>query len=508
MSIDSKFGRYCDECGDTISKAHRIYLQRDYCTKCYVRIFVPKSCSTCGKSTRVHRLETTPPVCRQCTNQGRVCIRCEKMFTKAGLISDGKPVCPSCVPFFRTPNPCGACGKMSTRLSAMPSLGINDKVCDSCRYKVTHRTCSVCRRYRKVAGNTDAGASYCIACVPGSESAHNCPQCGVRIPGNGNGKCIGCLNSIRLEKEAMLLASSLSHDWAKSLCIGFANWLWQRHKQAPNLCAKYRTNHLIIQQLDATFVEVADISSKALLSNFGTAAIRRHLLLFKYLQEALGFHISQQEKSDASDAQRIHQNLLDNRSQPWASILIGYVSWLEDQKVLLRTRRLYLSTVVSFCQAVKIKTAFWDEKNAYKFLRTNPGCEANTSKFVTYCRDVLGWRVAMPRVNHGKTVAKPPRTVSRLKLLLARVKENGIEQTDQNTLRSILAISLGIKSSALKEIDGSSFMRINTSLFLRVGDESIKIPDSLDQISEAYMKSLSHKDPRASSLDEHETSSN
>lgn len=487
MSIDSKFGRYCDECGDTISKAHRIYLQRDYCTKCYVRMFVPKSCSTCGKSTRVHRLETTPPVCRQCTNQGRVCSRCEKTFTKAGLISDGKPVCPSCVPFFRTPNPCGACGKMSTRLSAMPSLGINDKVCDSCRYKVTHRTCSVCRRYRKVAGNTDAGAPYCIACAPGSESAHNCPQCGVRIPGNGNGKCIGCLNSIRLEKEAILLASSLSHDWAKSLCIGFANWLWQRHKQAPNLCARYRANHLIVQQLDATFVEVADVSSKALLSNFGTATIRRHLLLFQYLQEALGFHISQQEKSDASDAQRIHQNLLDNRNEPWASILKGYVGWLEDQNVSLRTRRLYLSTAASFCRAVKLKPPSWNDKSAHKFLQTNPGCVANTSKFVTYCKNVLGWSAEMPKVSHNRSSAKLPKTVSRLKLLLAQVKESGLERSDQNTLCSILAISLGIKSSLLKNIHSSSFIQIDDALFLRVENESIKLPETLISIAQAYV---------------------
>lgn len=500
MSIDPKFGRYCDECGDTISKAHRVYLGRDYCTKCYVRVFVPKSCSACGKSTRVHRLLPTSPICRQCTNQGRVCIRCEKTFTKAGLISDGKPVCPSCVPFFRIPNPCGACGKMSSRLSAMPSLGIDDKVCDSCRYKVTHRTCSVCRRYRKVAGNTDAGAPYCVACLPGFESSHNCPQCGIQIPGDGNGKCMGCLNSDRLKKEAILLASSLSHDWAKSLCMGFANWLWQRHKQTPNLCAKYRANHLIIQQLDATFVEESEISSSSLLNFFGTAKIRQHLLLSQYLQETLGFQISNEEKANSTHAQRIRQKLLENINQPWANVLADYSKWLSYQGISIRTRSTYLSTAASFCKSVQLHLTPWTDEDAHRFLRANPGSVANTTKFVVYCRDIRGWNVTMPKINHRRSMTEPPRTVSRLKSLLARVKENGLEQSDQNTLCSILAISLGIKSSALKDIDGSSFMRISSSLFLRVGDESIKIPDALNQIAEAYMKLLRHQDRRTNQL--------
>lgn len=28
----------CDECGDAVEKIHRLYKQRNYCHKCYVRV--------------------------------------------------------------------------------------------------------------------------------------------------------------------------------------------------------------------------------------------------------------------------------------------------------------------------------------------------------------------------------------------------------------------------------------------------------------------------------------
>ena len=65
----------CDECGDAVEKIHRLYTQRNYCHKCYVRVFKKQDCPSCGKSSRLYKADNLA-VCQHCeTEPYRVCRR-------------------------------------------------------------------------------------------------------------------------------------------------------------------------------------------------------------------------------------------------------------------------------------------------------------------------------------------------------------------------------------------------------------------------------------------------
>ncbi len=495
MSVDPKYGRYCDECGRTILKAHRVFQDNDYCASCYPRVFISKPCTQCGASARVHHLSRQAPFCRSCLNSGRVCMRCEKPVVKAGMISEGKPVCPACVPYFRTPEPCTGCGSMSTRLSAMPSVGIYDKLCDSCRNKITHRTCSVCRKYRKVAGTTADDKPYCEACVPGRETVHSCPDCGVELPGAGEGRCRSCLNRNQLIKEATLHAAAMTHDWMRRHCTGFAEWIWRRHSESPGLTAKYRQHQPMIERLDASFANESDVSAAALLTTFGTATLRRHLLVTQYFQDALNLSISSKEKAEAADLDRIRTKLLESKGTSWSAVLHRYSAWLENESVAIRTWRLYVATAESFCSAACVGDAPWKMEQARKFVRAHPGCIANLSKFFRYCNRVEGWSVAMPKRDDSAKRARVPTTVSSLKKLLRRVSEVGIDEVDRETLCRVMAKSLGLRISAMQAVSISQFEDSVAVLSLSLDDELIVIPSELIPVARAYMQRLKKSVP-------------
>lgn len=251
MSVDPRFGRYCDECGRTIKKAHRIFGGKDYCNSCYQRVFVTSSCTQCARQVRIHRLATEPSICRTCEAATRICVRCGKPTPRAGLYSAEKPVCPSCVPHFREPTPCAACGKPTTRLSSMPSAGIFEKICDTCRNKVTHRTCASCGKYRKIAGTMIGDKPYCAACLQNPGATHPCPDCSFPVPGVGNGRCRSCQNRTRLLRESELASHALARPWTIDLYLRFAMWLHQHQPANPRLLNNFVSQHSLFERIDA-----------------------------------------------------------------------------------------------------------------------------------------------------------------------------------------------------------------------------------------------------------------
>jgi hypothetical protein len=242
MSIDNKGQRYCDECGRSIVNAHRIYKSNEYCSSCYPRVFVPMACSRCGKQSRVHRHMTSAVVCRTCERETRRCLRCERPVWKAARIVDGHPVCGRCVTHFLDPEPCAWCGVATVHLSRAPGVGINEKICNSCRNKLTHRSCAVCRRYRPVAGLLATGKPHCQACVPGAEQTHPCPDCGSILPGNGKGKCVACLNGSRIKHDASVQVLALEKDWTRIAYREFGQWLLREQPRKPNLAKTFNVH--------------------------------------------------------------------------------------------------------------------------------------------------------------------------------------------------------------------------------------------------------------------------
>lgn len=491
MSRHPKYGRYCDECGRTIKKAHRVFENKDYCSVCYPRVFISKACIRCGRSARVHRLSSESPLCSKCVRIGRVCVRCEKPIIKAGMISGGKPVCPSCVLHFKEVVPCASCAVPSARLSAMPSAGIYEKICDSCRNKVTHKTCSICRKYRKVVGITVDGKPYCQACTPGKSVAHLCPDCGIEVPGNGASKCRVCLNRIRLFKEVELNELMLTREWTKMLYRQFAQWIFERQPQSSNLINVYRSHQIFFERIDAQFHQLANLTGPAILEVFGTSDLRKHLLATQFLTEALALKITPKEKTEYADLERIRNKLLESRKSTWGKTLEQFALWLEDSRVPVRTRRLYLTTAETFCKFVKLNDKPWSDDELYQFLRAKPGLRANLFKFVGYCRHAYGWNITMPPRGRSHTkVNALPKTIPKLQMLLQKVAKEGLNQVDKGTLARIIAISLGFPLKIVLGLSSEQFRSESDTLVLKVNGESVIIPTELDSITHEFIMRL------------------
>lgn len=135
----------CDECGDAVEKIHRLYKQRNYCHKCYVRVFKKQDCPSCGKSSRLYKADNLA-VCQQCETN-RPCIRCQRIDYPIGKITEQGPVCNSCSVYFREFQACERCGVTSQRLSRISRFGDNLRVCPKCATR-DYQTCQSCRRYR------------------------------------------------------------------------------------------------------------------------------------------------------------------------------------------------------------------------------------------------------------------------------------------------------------------------------------------------------------------------
>lgn len=488
MSVDPKFGRYCDECGRVILKAHRIYKGQDYCSTCYPRVFLKKACSLCGKSARVHRLASSEPLCRACERLGRVCVRCAKPVEVAGMMSGDKPVCPSCVPYFREKRHCAYCGKPSARLSTMPTAGIQELICDSCRNEVTHKTCSVCRKYRKVEGMDDSGKPYCAACRPGAEVSHPCPSCAAAVPGAGASRCRSCLNHEALEREGRMAASSLTHEWVGRLEQRFAEWLHAREPDKPSLVKTYRSHHALFERLDAQFVVQADATAEAILQFFGTAMLRKHLLASQFLSEALGISFTGKLKSDASERDRIDDKLRQCRKKPWANVIDQYHASLSGAGLPLRTMRLYLATAVAFCETAEVKDQAWASPTLEKFLKRQPGVRNNLSKFVGYCRRAYGWEVEMPRRPSKRLPGGlDERLVRELSKLTHRVSSEGIGNVDARVLEKIIAKSLAFRISYVTCASNDQFIETAGKYAFRSGEELIAVPDELEPYFREYV---------------------
>lgn len=488
MSIDSKHGRYCDDCGRSILKAHRVFENNDYCSSCYSRIFISKPCVQCGKSARVHRLSHGDVICRTCSQIGRVCLRCEKPIIKAGMISAGRPVCPSCVPYFKAASPCTACGAPSTRLSSMPSAGIYEKVCESCRNKVTHKTCSKCRKYRKSAGFTQEGKPFCQACTPGITLSHPCPDCGTDVPGNGKARCRSCLNWVQIAHETELNTLTLTRNWARVLYRQFANWLFARQGENPNLMKVFRSHHIFFERIDAQLIDLSELSANALLQTFGTAQLRKHLLVTQFLSESCSIELTTLEKAEYSDLERIRTKLLGNKSQPWGKILNDYAGSLERANLPVRTRRLYIATAESFCKFAELSTTPWPNNSVLLFLRRKPGLRANLSKFVGYCSRAYGWSVTMPPRNTVRANQKTPyKTVTYLQKLLKKISIDGIDKVDRTILVRIIAKALGFPIKVISDLSEHDFQSDPGKLVLFVAGESVIIPPELKAVAQEFI---------------------
>lgn len=469
-----------------MEKAHKIHLDREYCGSCYRRMFKRLPCGTCAGHAIVHKNHSDVVICFACEVAKRLCLRCERPVPRAALLVAGKAVCPSCAPYFRVSQCCAQCGKESLRIAAAPSIGIAEKICDSCRNKATHSTCVICRKYRKVARTGEHGV-FCVDCAANEEVCHPCPDCGKTVPGTGLSRCRACLNRAKISQEVRLTSALFRSEWAATLWAGFANWVHERNPGSPRALASVKASQVFFERLDTHFRAVTDISADALLRAFSTSELRRHLLASRFVTSRLGLEISADAKQDSADADRIRSIVIEATRSAHEQLITGYLAYLDKRQLSTRTTRMYLSTAATFCATEEISDKAWAPGQLERYLQTNKGAKNNLTGFVTFCRQILRWDVSMPTgYAPVRSLADPMKSVKKLKDLLKKVQDHGLEKTNKQTVASIISTSLGFATSTISSLQKKDLQVTATRVSLTVAGETIDLPAELWPYAERF----------------------
>jgi hypothetical protein len=454
MSIDEKFGRFCDECGRTITSAVRIHLGRDYCRACYQTTFVKVACSACGDSMRAHRNSTVTPVCGKCVRSARTCLRCGKFTPIAGKLVGQSAVCKACAPHFRESRPCTCCGRLSARISKPLILGLLDEVCDSCRNSLNHATCSVCNRYRPIRGQGDDDRPYCKDCVPTLRLTHACPSCGDSVSGGGLGRCRPCINIGAIRRDSDMVAAQLEQLWMREVWLEFVEGQVQQRNANPAWRSRVNQAAAFFQQVERHFKSLDEISSDALCRKVGSRFLRKHLLASRFLVAHLQLEGFEEARQSIAERQRAEEILMRCVGKPWHEILVNYLGQLRRENTAPRTARLYLRAAEAFCMNAHVDgSKAWSEAAMLAHLKHSPGTANSLSRFVAHCRDCYGWDVCVPdKTEWASPSLRVKRAVESVRKALRAAHPQPVEKMPMKAVVRVLAAAFGVAIAKLSKV--------------------------------------------------------
>ena len=480
-----------------MTSAHKVHAELEYCASCYQREFVPKPCAGCGKPTRTLRTQTEPAKCHACMAAERQCIRCEKPLLRAALRVGSHYACAACASHFYEPKPCTNCGELAQRLSRAPALGFNTPICDKCRRKADHMTCSNCRKYKPFFALVQGDKKVCKECFDHPHASHSCPGCQTVVPGSGNSRCRACLNREATTQALTLQTASMSQPWCRAMTLEFGQWLWQLHPDKPALSTLAKKHAEFFVRLDAEFSDPEQLSGEVLAAKFTVRYLRRHLLCKRFLQERFQIVLMPAGQQKQSALDQIKAKLLTIESKPYGALLSSYQLALERSAVAALTRRLYLRAAENLCVHASLSPDAFvlpgltnTQKRFQTFAKHHKGSYASACRFVKYLNLTFGAELVL--TPSGSAVQRQPTTVKRLGLLIRAIKGVGIEDADTFSLLRLTGIALGLPNLALEQIE---FLGTDGSEFV-VNEERIEIPSQL----RPYVRELNARSLRGDQL--------
>lgn len=274
--------KICHGCGRQVEKFHSRYEDFGFCAACYKREFKKVQCPECGKGTRVYR-GIGPAYCKTCRLKGRTCTGCGKPLPQASKIIGEDAYCWPCVAKRRDPEPCALCGQMSFRLSTSPSQGIDDRICDSCRNRGTHFSCTSCGKYRKPAGLNSKGEVVCKTCL--EEENYVCPRCGKKGKRHSKTRCQDCYWTDHARDVIAQGVDVLTRAWTKYGYREFGESLITIYgsQKASHRIPKYLS---FFVSLDVRYADSQSITPRNLIKTFGAETLRRNNTAVNFLIRA------------------------------------------------------------------------------------------------------------------------------------------------------------------------------------------------------------------------------
>jgi hypothetical protein len=393
LAINSIDRSVCTGCNTVCAKIQRIEGRDRFCIKCYHRFFKKIPCVECSTVARIYT-PLTHGRCRPCVMGPRICHRCDKGFVRAGKVVDNKWVCNPCARYFCPPKTCEECGTSSIYVARDQSSGRSGLLCLACRND-NHRSCAHCRRDRPVA-KLVAGKAYCKPCTLQPDINHFCPQCFVRVPGNGNGKCSACIFQNRLNSRLELLVNSFSTPHYAEFFREFANWRMQTVGAEVAIRTIVKETNVLATFESAGVVLGSNLTSTELLRLATPAQWRSMTNLQAYLAVRFNVLMDAHAKRDSSELERIFKLMANAHERGFGPLLTKYRAHLEDpnqsKQLKLLTLRQYLSAASKF-----LRLALVTEESSLKnnpkidwIVRQNPAIYTSLVRFKSFCRKNLG----------------------------------------------------------------------------------------------------------------------
>lgn len=408
--------KVCDEC-ERPKKIKRNHAGRSYCDACYKRGFEHMPCAACGE-TCVAKRGTVVPYCRRCETAQRLCKGCGRHVPRAGMIHEGEVVCPSCVPNYKTKEPCPACGEPSSRLSRVGGEG--EAICDRCRNEQDHVTCGICGRYRRKA-DTAPAKPICVECVEGI--THTCPDCQKDVPGGGKSRCRDCAARARGRAQVEACCETLHQTWVQDL--------FRRHCEADLLTAprgdvvkRIEKAAAFFVKMDSTMASAAAVTSDSLLAAYGPEGLRRASKAALFVTNALAITWLPAATDDFAERQRIKAMLDEIGGRPWGSDIAAYASDLQSQArarpLRLHTVRMYLRAAITLMERAQVDAVSdLEDENLRRFEARHRGHRASLSAF-------YAWAQLTPSPGKSKQPAADAKALERALISKSAVLMNAL----------------------------------------------------------------------------------
>lgn len=472
-SAPTSGARRCDECGRPMRRAHKIHGERAICSTCYPRLFKPRPCSRCGKPMRA--LAQDPgPICRACEKAARVCMRCKRSAPEVGMLYHGKPVCPSCAPYFREARQCSRCGKPSTRLSRVVGL-TEEPVCDACRRQLVCATCSVCGKHRERFALSAAGKPLCKRCASAPDASHPCPDCGTTVGGSGESPCLPCRMKRTLRRKADVLVGMYRQPEARRIFLDFVAWVIARDS-AGKVAGRLPRYAEYLRRIDGVLQDGETIKPHHSTNILSTEDIRRAGLLAMFLSEQ-GLLADSRARAELSERRRIGDILLEAETKPWAGLLRRYADGLAspERDLQPRTQRVYLRAAVAFMAFSGVsRVRDLSVEHVRKFLRSRSGHRNSLRPWLAFLAANAGPPLSLstkPRRNEP-TVKSRAKAVARL---LKASRSTRSLRARRAIAARLISVLYGFPLERVLELDRACIDTSSSRMRIRLEGEWIKV---------------------------------
>lgn len=391
----------CDECGKYNVKIHKVHNGSRYCSTCYARVFKQRNCPGCNELKRLP-INEPEAICAAC-RASKPCVRCGRVGSPVGLMSNYGPVCNSCSPHFRAVELCEGCGKPSSHLSKVFRFQNDLRLCRKCQHS-DYQTCPKCRRYRQpFATENGNNEGVCKLCMESGDIS--CNTCGKPMPGGRVTRCEECYWLETAKKRITMDGNIFSLPNMKGLFENFGDWLIREcgAKNAALSLHRYLSFFIEIEK-HWGFFPTYDV----LVEHFKAEGLRRVRRPMRWLSDTQDMRVDSAIRENTSEENRIgHIMSVFNVDVIAGRAIDGYEKRLrirlQDGKTSVRSIRLALTPAISLLQNTdSTGHALPNQKILDRFLLERPGQQAAITGFINYINLTFSLSLK-PKVNEQLT---------------------------------------------------------------------------------------------------------